>query len=89
MKLRTKTEALRYLGFYMSLLVAHIAMFGMYGSNYFILLNKIILLNHYNEINRSELESIYLTSDLLYFENVGFNIKYLIGLENLNTENLN
>ena len=89
MKLQTKIEALGYANWYMDLLTVHIVLFGMYSSNSLLLINKIILLCYYNNIDRTELESVYNKSNLRYFERDGFCFKKMIGLNNLELENMN
>ena len=89
MKLKTKIEALGYVKWYMDLLTVHISLFGQYSSNSLILTNKIILVCYYNNIDRSELEYVYNKSNLRYFERDGFCFKKLIGLNNIEVENMN
>lgn len=86
---KSKNEVLKYLKWYMDKLTISFALFGLYSSNSFILMNKIIMLNYLNKLDRSEIESVYLSSKLIYFEAMGFNMKQLIGVENIQTENLN
>lgn len=86
---KSKNEVLKYLGWYMDKLTISFVLFGLYSSNSFILMNKIIMLNYLNKLDRSEIESVYLSSKLVYFESMGFTMKQLIGLENIQTENLN
>jgi hypothetical protein len=86
MKLETKIEALSYLRWYMDLIAVHISLFNQYSSNYFILVNKIILLCYYNNIDMSEIEVIYNKSRLSYF---GIGYKQFIGLDRLQLENMN
>jgi hypothetical protein len=86
MDLKSKNDVLKYVGWYMDLLSVHISLFGLYSSNYFILVNKIILVCHYNHINFSDIEKIYNESRLSYFE-IDYSI--FIKLNRIETENMN
>jgi hypothetical protein len=86
MKLETKIEALGYLRWYMDLLAVHIALFGMYSSNYFILVNKICLLCKYNKIDLDTFTLICNKSKLVYF---GIDYNNFTELNELQLENMN
>lgn len=86
MKLGSKSEVLKYLHWYMDLIGVHITLFGQNSSNYFILVNKVILLCYYNNISLSEIKNVYNQSNLSYF-GIGYN--KFNGLDKLQVENLN
>ena len=86
MKINTKDEVLKYLGWYMNLIAVHIVLFGEFTSNYFILFNKINLLIYHNKLNETDIKEVHLKSKL---SDLGINYKRFIGLEKLEIENMN
>lgn len=87
MRKLSSIDKVKYLEFYMNLLPFQIKTFGMYSANYFILLNKILILIEVNSIDLETIKSVLDKSVLK--RDFGFTLNHFFPKDRFYYENLN